>query len=103
MLEVDVEACSDVDPFPYHTELAMAVLLLFWPARISTQTSVLHALVSLALSGAVTLMATDWKVEPNSRTITVPLPRWATPVVQGVLRVRPALCRHSKFLWGAGD
>ena len=81
----------------------MMVLLLFWPARISTQASVLRASVSLAPSGAVTLTATDWKVEPNSRTITVPLPRWATPVIQGVLRVRPALCRDSKFLWGAGD
>ena len=103
MLEVDVEACSNVDPFPYCTELAMAVLLLFWPARISTQASILCALVSLAPSGAVTLTATDWMVEPNSRTITVPLPWWATPVIQGVLRVRPALCRDSKFLWGAGD
>ena len=81
MLQVDVEASSDVDPSPYRTELAMAVLFLFWPARISTQASVLRALVSLAPSGAVTLMATDWKVEPNSRTITVPLPRWATPVI----------------------
>ena len=81
----------------------MAVLLLFCPVRISMQASVLRTSVSLVPSGAVTLTSTDWKVEPNSHTITVPPPRWATAVIQGVLRVLTTFYRNSKFLWGTGD
>ena len=36
LLRSDVDACTPAHPFAYRADLGMVVLLLFWPARLST-------------------------------------------------------------------
>ena len=81
----------------------MAVLLLFWPACLPTQASVLHAPTTVATDGTIKLHAAVWKVKLDSLVITIKLPTWTAALFCGLLMHCPLHCLHNEFLRDVTD